>query len=216
MAVVNGYATLAQVRSELGPYAVSDTGDDGKIELSIEAASRQIDTALGFRLWQDAQVVTREFYAESPTCVDLYEQPGMTPKAGISTLDDLEVKIDDDADGVFETTLTIGIDFIVWPPNSDDETQVCFTELRAVDTVSFPRPSNGRPGVQIAAKFGWSTVPDWAEKACIIQAIQLFKSKDAAFGIATFGDVGGGLRVRAGLNPFADALVRSHARAAIG
>jgi hypothetical protein len=70
--------------------------------------------------------------------------------------------------------------------------------------------------VQVTAKFGWPAVPDNVEKACIIQAVQLFKAKDAAFGVASFGDMGGGLRVHAGLNPIARALVDQFARPAVG
>ena len=209
MAIVNGYCTLAQVRSELGTYAVTDTTDDSKIELSVEAASRQIDAKLGYRLWQDVTVATREFYADSSRCVEIPE--------GISTTTGLIVKIDDAADGTFGTTLTIATDFILLPTNAADLLPVePFTEIRLVDNYTFPSPANGRPGVQITAKFGWPAVPDWAEKACIIQAIQLFKAKDAAFGIASFGDMGGGLRVGRGLNPIADALVSPHALPSIG
>lgn len=214
MAITNGYATLAQVRGEVAPFQPSDTSEDTILELCVEAASRQIDQTLGFRLWQDADVVTREFFADGREC-DLYEQPWMTPKAGISTTTGLIVAVDDNYDGTWGTTLTIGTDFIVDPPNAADETETCFTRLVAVDS-SFPCPSNGRPGVKITARFGWSAVPDWATKACIVQTIQLFKSKDTPFGVATFGDLGGGLRVREALNPIAAALVKPHARASIG
>lgn len=202
----NGYCTEAQVASVLG---VTSQDDTQKITLAVEAASRQIDAKLGYRLWQDTSVATREFFADSPVCVYIPE--------GISTTTGLVVKIDEDADGTFETTLTISTDFIVLPSNAADETPVRpYTEIRLVENYYFPRPSNGRPGVQVTAKFGWPAVPDWAEQACIIQAVQLFKAKDAPFGIATFGDLGGGLRVGRGLNPIADALVDPHALPAIG
>lgn len=209
MAVTNGYCTLAQVRAELGGvYAVADTSDDTMIELSIEAASRQIDGYCDRRFWQDSTVVAREYHAFSPLSVETDD---------ISTTTGLVVKIDDDGDGTFETTLTISTDFLVLPVNAGDEAPVRpYTEIILVDNYQFPRPSNGRPGVQVTAKFGWPAVPDNVEKACIIQAIQLFKAKDAAFGIATFGDVGGGLRVHAGLNPIAKALVEQFAKPSVG
>jgi hypothetical protein len=209
MAIVNGYATLTQLRSALGTYATADTTDDAKIELAVEAASRQIDAKLGYRLWQDGTVKTREFYADSPSCCEIPD--------GISTTTGLIVKTDEDGDGTFETTLTISTDFILLPANAADDTPVRpYTEIRAVENYSFPRLSNGRPGVQVTAQFGWPAVPDWAEQACIIQAIQLFKAKDAPFGVVTFGDMGGGLRAGRGLNPFADALVDPHALPSVG
>jgi hypothetical protein len=42
MAISNGYATLADVKAALR-IPTSDTQDDFLLELSIEAASRQID-----------------------------------------------------------------------------------------------------------------------------------------------------------------------------
>lgn len=208
MAITNGYATLAQVRNELGSYAVTDTVDDALIELSVEAASRQIDGYCDRKFWQDAALTTREFYADSPICCDTDD---------ISTTTGLIVKTDEDGDGTFETTLTISTDFILLPPNAADDTPVRpYTEIRLVGNYYFPRPSNGRPGVQVTAKFGWPAVPDNVEKACIIQAIQLFKAKDAPFGVATFGEMGGGLRVRTGLNPIAQALVEQFAKPSVG
>ncbi len=152
--------------------------------------------------------MAREFHADSATCVEIPE--------GISTTTGLIVKTDGAADGTFGTTLTISTDFLLLPSNAGDEVPARpWTEILHVNG-TFPRPSNGRPGVQVTAKFGWAAVPDWAEKACLIQAGQLFKAKDAAFGIASFGDMGGGLRVSRGLNPIADALVAPHALPSIG
>lgn len=207
--MTNGYCTLSQVRLELGgTYAVDDSSDDTMIELAIEAASRQIDGYCDRRFWQDSTVKTREFYALDSLCCDVDD---------ISTATGLIVKIDEDGDGTFETTLTVATDFILLPTNAADETPVePYTELRAVANFGFPVLSNGRPGVQVTAQFGWPAVPDNIEKACIIQAIQLFKAKDAAFGVATFGDMGGGLRVSAGLNPIAKALVDKYAKPAVG
>ncbi len=208
MAIVNGYATLAQVRTELGNYGVADTGDDSMIELAVEAASRQIDGHCGRRFWVDGSVVTREYHADSTYCCEVDD---------ISTTTGLVVKIDDVGDGTFGTTLTITTDFLLAPANAADEVPARpFTEIRLVDNYTFPRPSNGRPGVQVTAKFGWPAVPDNVEKACIVQAIQLFKAKDAAFGVASFGDMGGGLRVQAGLNPIAKALVDQYAKPSVG
>ena len=42
MAITNGYATLAQVKASL---RITDSVDDALIELAIEAASREIDSA---------------------------------------------------------------------------------------------------------------------------------------------------------------------------
>lgn len=208
MAIVNGYATLPQLRSELGITDVTQTGDDSKLELAVEAASRQIDGYCDRRFWQDAAVKVREFYAESPTCC---------PVDDISTTTGLIVKIDEDGDGTFETTLTIATDFILLPANAEDDTPARpYDEIRLVENYSFPRLSNGRPGVQVTAKFGFAAVPDDVEKACIVQAISLYKSKDAAFGGVALGDFGATMFLRAALHPVAKSLVDHWARASVG
>lgn len=213
MAIQNGYATLAQIRAEEGITDSGFTADDSKLELAVEAASRQIDGHCGWRFWQDGMVVTREFYADSPRCCYLFDDEAGD---GISTTTGLVVKIDGDGDGTFETTLTIATDFILRPVNAADRVPVWpYTEIWLADNYTFPRPSNGRPGVQVTAKFGWPAVPDDVEKACLVQAQQLFKSKDAIFGAAAFGETTA-LRVRQALNPIAAALVEPYRKPSVG
>jgi hypothetical protein len=180
--ITNGYCTLAEVKLELLPN-LANSDHDTVLEVAINAASRAIDGHCGQRFWQDSTVVAREFYADSHTCCVIPE--------GISTTTGLIVKIDEDADGTFESTLTISTDFILTPRNAAAEVPVRpYTEVLAVENYSFPLPSNGRPGVQVTAKFGWPTVPDDVKKACLILSHDLFKAKDAAFGIAGEGQFG--------------------------
>lgn len=203
MAITNGYATDAQLKAALGA-----TNDDqlAQRELSIEAASRQLDGWCGRRFWVDATAVDRQFWADDPRCL---------PVDDISSTTGLVVKIDTDGDGTFETTLTIATDFILLPANAADEVPVWpYTEVWLADNYYWPRLSNGRPGVQVTAKFGWPAVPDDIEKACIIQATQLFKAKDAAFGVADFD--GGAMRITAGLHPTAKALAAPYRKAPVG
>jgi hypothetical protein len=49
---------------------------------------------------------------------------------------------------------------------------------------------DGRPTVQVTAKFGWPAVPDDVTKACLVQAGQLHKAKDTPFGVAGVSDMG--------------------------
>lgn len=178
------YATVAELKSELG---IGDIADDDEITLAISAASRQVEGFCGRRFWQDAAVVTREFYADSPRCVDLLDQPEEGPSTEISTTTGLIVKIDEDGDGTFETTLTIATDFILLPRNAAADIRG-FSEIWLADNFHFPRLSNGRPGVQATAKFGWPAVPDPVKRATLRQAGLLFKSKDAVFGAMALGE----------------------------
>lgn len=177
------------------------------MEQSINAASREIDGWCGRRFWQDSTVAAREFYADDARCCHVDD---------ISTVTGLVVKIDEDADGTFETTLTITTDFVLLPSNAADESPARpYTEIRLVDNYSFPVPGNGRPGVQVTAKFGWPAVPDDVTKACLVQATDLFKAKDAVFAIAGGAELGQ-LRVTSGLNRIAKALLAPYRLPAVG
>lgn len=175
--LTNAYCTLAQLKAEVLP-ATSSTFDS-QLEASINAASRQIDGWCGWRFWQDASVVAREFRADDPRYCCIPE--------GISTTTGLIVKIDDDGDGTFETTLTVNTDFYLAPLNADGDGRG-WSELVLANNYGFPVLANGRPGVQVTARFGWPTVPDVVVEATINQAILLYKSKDSAFGAAALPD----------------------------
>jgi len=206
VALTNAYCTVAELADELEINAAEAARLNAKMERAINSASRMIDKHTGRRFWQDANVVDRQFFADdSVTCyVD-----------DISTTSGLIVKIDDDADGTFETTLTISTDFILLPVNAGDLNPVePFTEIRNVsDTVTrLPVWSYGRPGVQVTAMFGWPAVPDDVEKACRVQAAQLLKASDAIFGGVSLGLDGGVLRVRATMTPLAEALLEGYCK----
>lgn len=213
MTLVNCYATLAQVKAELN---ITTTTHDTTLDIAINGASRQIDGHCGWRFWQDGSVVAREFYALNYRCCDLLFQPESTDGAGISTTTGLIVKIDEDGDGTFETTLAITTDFILKPLNAADRVPVWpYTEVYLADNYRFPCLANGRPGVQVTAKFGWPAVPDDVTKACLIQAAQLFKAKDTAFDVADFGQEGP-IRVGQPMNKLARGLLAPYRKVAVG
>ena len=200
MTITNGYATTVQLKAELN-IPSSDTEDDIRVDAAINGASRQIDAFCGRKFWQDGSVVDRQFFAD-----DLYELCGFD----ISTTTGLVVKIDDDDDGTYETTLTINTDFIVQPVNAADEYPVWpYTSLKILTTGSYlwPLQTSGRPGVQISAKFGWPVVPAVVAQACLIQAKNLFKATSGTFaGYQLASDAGIALRIP-GLDFVAAALL---------
>lgn len=194
------YCTAAELEAYLG---IPDGLDGVQTASAVASASRMIEAYCGRRFWQDTAVVAREFYAESALCVDLLDQGGVGNE--ISTTTGLIVKTDGVGDGTFSTTWTISTDFVLLPRNAAADSQG-FNEIRAVGTVAFPQLSNGRAGVQVTAKFGWPTVPVDVKQACLAQAAQVFKSKDAVFGAMALGD-SGALFVKAAMNPSAKALL---------
>jgi len=90
MAITNGYATLAQIKSSL---RITDNVDDELLELAIETASRQIDG-----------VCERHFYSESATRVFSPRDAFVTEVDDIVSLTSL--KTSTGADGVFDVTWT--------------------------------------------------------------------------------------------------------------
>ncbi len=204
MTVTNGYTTLAIVKSEL---AITDSTDDTLIEAAINAASREIDRFCGRRFWADAAVQVRYYHPFNHVCCFTDD---------ISTLTGLVVAVDLLGYGNYDLTLTINSDFIVEPINAQAETTLWpYTELRIVPFAQNFFPTTIRPGVKVTAKFGWTTVPDDVAKAAAIQAAQLFKSKDAIFGVAAFGEFGP-MRVRSELHPIAEGLLSPYAKPAVG
>lgn len=201
MTITNGYATLAQVKDTLA--LGSGTTQDAKLERAINAASRQIDGATARRFWQDGSVQAVEFYADNPTLCYVDD---------ISTTTGLIVKVDSAYDGTYATTLTINSHFILLPRNAATRTPVWpWTQIQLTPEATAYFPVSVRPSVQVTAKFGWPAVPDDITQACIIQAIQLYKSPDATFGGLSFGD-GSFMRVRSALNPLAESLIEPYCK----
>jgi hypothetical protein len=63
--------------------------------------------------------------------------------------------------------------------------------------------------VQVTARWGWASVPAPVHRACLILASELFKLRDAPFGIAGFGEYGA---IRVKQNPMASALLHPYRR----
>ena len=210
MAITNGYTTLDDIKAQMR-ITVSDYADDARLELAVAAASRQIDAHCGRRFWQDATVKERSFVADDSRICYVDD---------ISTTTGLIVKVDDDDDGTFETTLTITSNYILAPLNAADDVPVRpYCEVLLVDSngaVSFPVHGSGRPGVQVTARFGWPAVPDDVTKACLVQAGLLFKADDASLGAIQFADAGVALRMQNRLHPVAEALLEPYCKARVG
>ena len=183
MAITNGYATLTEIKTFL---SISDNVDDTLLEGMVEAASRSIDRIANRRFYLDGNASARAYRVSSP--VILYTDD-------IGTTSGLVVKIDEDGDGTFETTLTLNTDYIMDPLTALDLGRP-YTQVTMVTTSqSFPifpgLFQNGlRPGVQVTARWGWPSVPDDINQACLILTADLYKRKDSPGGILGLGDLG--------------------------
>ena len=199
MAITNGYCALAEVKAAL---RISDSVDDTLLENSVEAASRRIDGECNRRFYADGSTSARTYAAARNEFLDVDD---------ISTLTGLVVKVDDDSDGTYETTFTIGVDFQVEPSNNLVQGRPVYG-LRALDSL-FPISNVARNLVEVTAMWGWPSVPDAIREATILMASRHFKRYESPLGVAGFGDLGAIIVRR--IDPDVAALIAPFKRIAV-
>ena len=183
MAIVNGYATLTQIKAYM---SISDNTDNDLLEDLVESASRSIDRIANRRFYLDSSASARLYRAYSNIFVFVDD---------IGTTSSLVVAMDEDGNGTYSKTLTLNTDYILDPLTSPSLNRP-YTQLTMVSNTEtwpiFPGlTSNGlRPGVQVTARWGWPSVPDDLNMACLILTADLYKRKDAPGGILGLGDLG--------------------------
>ena len=178
MALTNAYCTLADVKSAL---RITDAVDDSLIELSIEAASREID---GY--------CQRAFYPTSGTRVFEATNAFITETDDIVSVTTLKTS---DNGATYDTTWS-ATDFQLEPLNGVSAgLSQPYTRIRAIGNYLFPQWSvtgtySNFAGVQITGIFGWATVPTAVKQAAVLLAMRQFKRYDSPLGVAGFGDIG--------------------------
>lgn len=192
------YATAEELKTRI---EISTTNYDGQIDDALATASREVESYCS-RQFNRADVATARVYAaEACSRVDVddfYTVDGLTVSVGV--------------DGVTYPTawatsywLPRPLGGVVngvpgWP----------YYQLAAASGLAFT--VNGRPTVQVTARWGWQAVPAPVKQATLILAGELLKLKDAPFGVAGFGEFGA-VRVRD--NPRARSLLAPYRRYAV-
>lgn len=176
MAVTNGYCTLAELKSAL---RITDSTDDTLLENAIESASRRIDGYTG-----------RFFYQTASTAVPMYpyDEYLLVFPNDVAT-STITIKIDSAGDGTYATTLTQGTDYVLQPRNVPIYTRP-YESARMVGGQTFPLftlPSFET--VQVTTVWGWASVPDDINQACILLAMRQFARLNAALGVVGFADM---------------------------
>jgi hypothetical protein len=168
--ITNGYCTIQQIKDAL---RISDAVDDSLLELSIEAASREID-AYCQRVFYSS-TATREFVTESNFVVQIDDLVSLT-------------YLKTSTDRLWETTWGT-TDYQLEPTNGIAGGLVQpYTRIRAVGNYYFPAQLEA--SVQVTGVFGWSAIPFDVRMACILQAQRLFKRFDSPLGVLGMGDLG--------------------------
>ena len=179
MAITDGYATLSDVKAAL---RITDNVDDSLLEISIEAASREIDG------WCErvftSSTATRIYRPTDVFSVDVDDLQSITT-----------LKTDSDGDGVFDVTWE-ATDYQLNPLNGlAGGISTPYTQVRAIGEYLFPiyEPRNvnsNEASVEIAGVWGWPSVPTAVKQACIILSMRQFKRYDSPTGVMGFGDLG--------------------------
>ena len=196
-------------KDDLKAYiGLTGTAQDNNIDTAIDSACRLIDSICGRKFSQDESVVVKTFTPKSSIYLD-------TPD--ISTTTGLIVKLDDNDDGTFETTLTLNTDYIVEPTNprvikitGGTTYYEPYNKITILDTRSSERfdPSI-KNNIQITAKWGYSAVPEDIKTATLIQALRYFKRKDTPFN--TYGDINTGVsELFSRLDPDVQTILKGH------
>jgi len=190
VAITNGYATLAELKARMG-VPVSDTADDAIMEAVIEAASRMID-----------KFCNRVFYSTAG------QVRYFTPATEVLTFtDDLQsvtaVATDRNLDRTWSNVIPAA-DFELGPLNNLS-LGFPYTEIR-MKPLAGESFDLGMEMVKVTGTWGFASVPDAVNEACLITAARYFKRKDAPFGVAGGGEVGQSVALRA-VDPDASVLL---------
>lgn len=178
MAITNGYATLTEVKLFLG---ITDSVDDTLLESMVEAASRSIDRMANRRFYLDTNASARLYRAND--ALQLFVDD-------IGSATGIAVAVDSDGNGSYDTALTLNTDYILDPITAPSLNRPWNVVTIVSASAAFPAPLNYRPGVQVTAKWGWPSIPDDINQACMILTADLYKRKDAPGGIIGLGDLG--------------------------
>jgi hypothetical protein len=200
MAITNGYATLAQMKSAIR-IPSADTIDDAMLEMAVESASRMIDAECD-RNFYSSGTATRDFVPSDAYVVDT---------------DDLNeivsVRLDDQGDLTFLITLATS-DFQAEPVNQRVSGNA-FPIYRLRMIGDFLLPIWGKQAtVRIQGVYGFTPAPIQITQATLIQAARIFKRADSPLGVAGFGDMGA---IRVGkVDPDVAQLIRPFKKYAVG
>jgi hypothetical protein len=183
MAMGDSYATLPELKARFS--ITDDTRSDAALLAALQAASRGIELVCDRQFNIATEATPRVYHADFYTFASVDD---------FHTTADLAIATDEDGDGVFEQPWTAA-DYQLEPLNGINEGQPGwpFSKIRAVGSRAFR--CGRRASLQVTAQWGWTAVPAPVRDACLIVAGELFKLKEAPFGVAGFTDYGA-VRVR--------------------
>lgn len=189
------YATLQELMEQVG---TDRQADQTALTVALSTAERVVD-----------RITRRRFTADTVATARVY-RPDHGLMAWVDdfhTTTDLVVKTDT-SDNATWTTTWASTDYELGPLNgiSGGLTGFPYQWLRAVGSYWFPKGNRRAASLQVTAKWGWAAVPDPVRSATLIAAEELWRMKDAPFGVAGISGLDGAL-MRVRQNPYVASLL---------
>ena len=178
--VTNGYTTVADLARYLTIDAVTYNDD---LAHAINTASRQIDGHCGRVFYPNTTTgvyETRYYYSADPSLLLINDC----------------ITINEIALGTGTTnaypTIVPSTEYVTEPLNgyADGLMGWPITRVRFTDDHILPTQWQQYPDVRISARWGWSVAPEPVRQACLIMAAEIFKMREAPFGVAGFAEFG--------------------------
>lgn len=179
------YATTSDVATFIGTSL--GTVNLGNAALALSAASRAVDAfcqrdfETGINTASTMQVEVRSLWRARPDR-DFHTTTGLV------------IAVDNDGDGVAETTIA-STGYQLYPLNGfvPGIGTSSYYEIRLTDTTFVQ--CNVRPVLHVTAKWGWAAVPDVVKRATVMLAAAALQDPTTPFGVAGF-DQFGAVRIR--------------------
>jgi hypothetical protein len=200
LAVVNGYATLSEVKAAA---RITDTIDDGLLEMAIESSSRDIDAYTERVFFSTGATAVARVYI--PQDIYLVETDDII---SVTTL-----KSDSTGNGTFDITWAAK-DYQLEPLNGfAGGISTPATRIRAIGDYLWPvyEPRNvnsNQASVQVTGVFGFASIPMAIKQATILASLRAYKRYESPTGVLGFSDMG---VVRVGrLDPDVERLIQPY------
>jgi hypothetical protein len=181
--ITNGYCTRPQLKTYLGIAASSNDRDD-LLDDAVNTASRAVESHCG-RVFFDAGSATARTFAPFDRYRVWVDE--------FSTTSGLIIKTDADDDGSFETTWA-STDYELEPVGGvvNGVAGWPYRMIRAVDSYQFVVGTGmaRRQTLQVTARWGWAAVPELVRQSTLQVASEVYRRKDAPFGVAQTVDFG--------------------------
>lgn len=185
MALGDDYSDLPTLKLKVN-VDQSDTQDDTLLQQALTAASRAVERFCHRQFNTSETAVARTYMPNSEDMVVVDD---------FHTLDGLVVEVDEAKDGTYSTELAPSA-YVSKPLGGISEGVMGWPwwRLHALGSQRFPVDGE-RPTIRVTAVWGWAAIPHPILEATLMLAEEMYKLKDAPFGVAGFGEYGD-IRVR--------------------